>query len=253
MAVQTMESSYEAMYGELLQFLYRTPWGLLQTARNGDVQMLNPVAAKLLMPLTPNGRLDNIFDLLRGSRPELQSLVEVTTERHAVVCEDLPLPGLLHTATGRASELLGLSISIFAQSENCLMVVLRDLQMRAPDASASARLAELEALQNLDRLGLIKTRGQRISWLNPAAQAMLDYPARHLLDTPFTDLLEAGAGAMLVEACQPFWMAGLSYSAPVSLLTRGGQLLRLDLTASAIAGNGEEVLWTLMEPEHPVA
>lgn len=251
MPVPTMERSYETLYEELLQFLYRTPWGLLQTARNGDVQMLNPVAAKLLMPLTPNGRLDNLFDLLRGSRPELQSLVEATPARHAVVCEDLPLPGLQHTAAGRPAAMLALSISIFAQSENHLMVVLRDVQMRAPDALAAARRAELEALQNLDRLGLVKTRGQRISWLNPAAQAMLDYPARQLLDTPFADLVDGGAGAALLQACQPFWMAGLSYSAPVCLLAKGGHALRLDLTSSALAGQGEEVLWTLMEPEQP--
>jgi PAS domain-containing protein len=251
MPVLTMERSYEAMYEELLQFLYRTPWGLLQTARNGDVQMLNPVAAKLLMPLTHNGRLDNVFDLLRNSRPELQALVDATTGRHAVVCEDLPLPGLQHTAVGRPSELLGLSVSIFVQNENCLMVVLRDTHMRAPEAATSASAAELEALQNLDRLGIIKTRRQRISWLNPAAQAMLDYPAKQLLDTPFDALLEGGAGAALLEACQPFWMAGLCYSAPVSLLARGGLPLKLDLTANALAGHGEEVLWTLMEMENP--
>ena len=55
-----MGQNFESMYEELLQFLYRTPWGLLQATRNGDIQMLNPVAAKLLMPLAFNGRLDNL-------------------------------------------------------------------------------------------------------------------------------------------------------------------------------------------------
>ena len=80
-----MQEDYESMYEELLQFLYRTPWGLIQATRSGDIQMLNPVAAKVLMPLAFNGRLDNLFALLRAARPELQALVAATTERYGVV------------------------------------------------------------------------------------------------------------------------------------------------------------------------
>ena len=37
---------------ELLRFLYMCPVGLVRTAASGDVQMMNPQAAQLLLPLT---------------------------------------------------------------------------------------------------------------------------------------------------------------------------------------------------------
>jgi PAS domain-containing protein len=243
-----MEQNYKTLYTELLQFLYRTPWGLLQTARNGDVQMLNPVAAMLLMPLSHNGRLDNLFDLLRSSRPELQALVVEARERLGVVCEDLPLDGLRPAQAGQPAPLSRLSVSVFAQNADCLMVVLREARLQSPQRPAELRLAELEALQSLDRLGVIKTRQHRITWSNPAAQRLLDYSAQQLLDAPLVDLFAPGLGAALLEAGLPFWMAGVAYAQRLELLAKGGRRCTLELSATATSGSGDDMLWTLMQP-----
>jgi PAS domain-containing protein len=231
----------------LLQFLYRTPWGLIQTARNGDIQMLNPVAAKLLMPLTFNGRLDNIFDLLRTSRPELQAVAAAAKEPYCVVCEDLPMPGVHLQTVGTVSVVRNLSVSIFGQNEQCLMVVLRESQVPVPDAMRDSHAAELDALQNLAHLGLLKTRAGLITWSNPAAQRMLACSDKHLTDAPLTDLLEPQAAEALMEACLPILMAGASYSARVSMLRRDAGTVALGLTATATSGARQEVLWTLSE------
>jgi PAS domain-containing protein len=233
------------MYEELLQFLYRTPWGLLQTTRTGDIQMLNPVAAKVLMPLAFNGRLDNLFALLRGARPELCALVESTSERYGVVCEDLPLPGLHHQAVGAGAVPSSISISIFVQNQDTLMVVMREAQI-VREVSNTRQAAELHALQNLPQLGLIKTRNGLISWSNPAAQRMLGYSGKQLQDAPFTDLFAQDVGESLMEACLPTLMAGASYSARLSLLPRAAGTVTLDLSATSISSNEQEILWTLV-------
>ena len=242
-----MPQNFEHLYEELLQFLYRTPWGLIQAARNGDIQMLNPVAAKVLMPLAFNGRLDNIFDLLRSARPELQTLVAVTTERYCVVCEDLPLPALHQQALGAGAPARSVSISIFVQNLDTLMLVLRESQILERGGNAS-QTAELNALQNLPQLGLIKTREGRISWSNPAAQRLLGYSPNQLLNAPFTDLFAPGVGELVLENCLPTLMAGASYRERLSLLPRGAGTITLEVSATGIDLAQEEILWTLMVP-----
>jgi PAS domain-containing protein len=242
-----MTQDFEALYEELLQFLYRTPWGLVQATRNGDIQLLNPVAAKLLMPLAFNARLDNIFDLLRPGRPELQSLVAATTERYCVVCEDLPLPGLQQQPVGSAHAASSVSISIFVQNHDTLMLILRELQK--PEAHSNpGQAAEMFALQNLPQLGLLKTRNAVVNWSNPAAQRMLGCTGKQLLDVPFVDLFAMGVGEEVMETCEPTLMAGASFTDRLTLLSRSTGTVTLDVTATSTSMAQQEILWTLMEP-----
>jgi PAS domain-containing protein len=241
-----MAQNFESLYEELLQFLYRTPWGLVQAARNGDIQMINPVAAKVLMPLAFHGRLDNIFALLRSARPELQSLVEACTERYCVVCEDLPLPGLHQQALGAGDAARSLSVSIFLQNQDTLMLVLRESQI-LERTSNSSQMAELHALQNLSQLGLIKTCKAHISWSNPAAQRMLGYSGGQLLNAPFTDLFAQRVGEALMDSCLPVLMAGATYTDRLPLLPRGSATVTLDISATSTSAGNQEILWTLME------
>ena len=241
-----MSQNFEVLYEELLQFLYRTPWGLIQTTRSGEIQMLNPVAAKLLMPLAFNARMDNMFDLLRSARPELQTLVEAATAPYCVVCEDLPLAALHQQALGAGAAPSSVSISIFAQNRDTLMVVLRESQIQERVGNPS-QAAELHALQNLPHVGLIKTRQALITWSNPAAQRMLGYSAKQLLGAPFTDLFAKGVGELLMEACLPTLMAGASYSNRMTLLPRSAGTVTLDISATSTSIAQQEILWTLVE------
>lgn len=59
----TPEATAEA-YESLVAFLYQAPIGLLQTTSDGEVAMLNPMAAQLLLPLAPGGALHDLFAVL---------------------------------------------------------------------------------------------------------------------------------------------------------------------------------------------
>ena len=50
-------------YESLMQFLYQAPIGLVQTAPDGTVEMINPMSARLLMPLS---REQNLEQRVRG-------------------------------------------------------------------------------------------------------------------------------------------------------------------------------------------
>src|SRR3978361_57990 len=78
-----MEEEYEA----LLQFLYLVPVGVVQFAPDGTIGMLNPLCAQLLMPLSSNGGLDNLYDALEQVAPELRNMVSNFTAPHGTVCD----------------------------------------------------------------------------------------------------------------------------------------------------------------------
>ncbi len=60
----------------LLLYLYQSPLRIVITNGLGDVELMTPVAAQLLMPLTPNARLDNLWEVLRPHVPHLPELLK---------------------------------------------------------------------------------------------------------------------------------------------------------------------------------
>ena len=47
----------------LLAFLYRAPIGLVQAGLDGHIEMLNPMAAQMLLPLAVDNDVVNLFEL----------------------------------------------------------------------------------------------------------------------------------------------------------------------------------------------
>ena len=106
----------------LTQFLYLAPVGLVQTALDGEIGMINPISAQLLMPLSRDGSLDNLFTALEGVAPDLRHLVA----DHAgpgMVCDAMQLR---LDAAGR-SEPKTLSLSLLKLDDNRLMAVIGDV------------------------------------------------------------------------------------------------------------------------------
>jgi len=79
-------------YEALVQFLYRAPIGLVQTSLDGAVEMLNPMASNLLMPLARDGGLDNLFTVLDDVAPQVRTLADAFAEPTGVVCDALRVP-----------------------------------------------------------------------------------------------------------------------------------------------------------------
>lgn len=115
-----------AAYESLMQFLYRAPIGLVQTSLVGEVEMINPTSAQLLMPLSCDGSLDNLFDLLDGLAPHLRSQALASQCEGDVVCDALRLTP---PAVGNAAAQT-LSISIVRLDGGRLMAVLDDISLQ---------------------------------------------------------------------------------------------------------------------------
>ena len=75
-----------------MQFLYQAPIGLMQATLDGEITMINPMSAQLLMPLAPGGDLSNLFDVLQVAAPQLRALAAAAPYPAGEVCDGLRVP-----------------------------------------------------------------------------------------------------------------------------------------------------------------
>ncbi|MET0323018.1 MAG: bifunctional diguanylate cyclase/phosphodiesterase [Duganella sp.] len=127
-------SEGDLAYEALIQFLYQAPVALIQLQNDGAIEMLNPMAARLLMPLAPDGDLDNFFQVLHRDAPHLPQLCADFKAVQGMICEGLRI-GVAHDAAGDNKEDLGrhhgespqvLSLGLFKLDDSRLMAVLVD-------------------------------------------------------------------------------------------------------------------------------
>jgi diguanylate cyclase (GGDEF)-like protein/PAS domain S-box-containing protein len=106
----------------LLSFLYLCPIGVLQIDGQGGVQMLNPMASRLLMPLLHGAPLLNLFDVLAAFAPDLRARVTAFQPADGCVVEDYRL-----IVSDTTEELSVLECSITKVEPGCFMVMLNDI------------------------------------------------------------------------------------------------------------------------------
>ncbi|MEO6073686.1 MAG: GGDEF-domain containing protein, partial [Burkholderiales bacterium] len=143
-----------AAYESLIQFLYRAPIGLVQTTLEGDIEMINPMSANLLMPLSCDGSLNNLFTALQAVAPQLRQMAAAADQSSGIVCESLRIP--LHGAGGGAAAPQILSFSLLKLNESQLMAVIIDAtlevqqeqEMLTRQLGAAARLDKLTRMPN---------------------------------------------------------------------------------------------------------
>jgi len=165
--VDTLESEYEA----LLQFLYLAPVGIVQTALDGSIAMINPLSAQLLMPLSRDGTLDNLFDALEQVAPELRNLVGQFPQAHGTVCDSLRVQ--LSAGIPGKKDARMLSLTVLKLDDSRLMAVISDItqavkrerQLKQSEAWFSAVLTGITdyALMSLDPSGRIESWNQSIA------------------------------------------------------------------------------------------
>jgi PAS domain S-box-containing protein len=145
---------------ELLSFFYMCPVGVLRTAANGDVQMINPEAAQLLMPLTRKPVLQNLFDALEDCAPELRGIAARFSGASGSICEQ---HRMFVSSSGPGPRVV--ACSLLKINADCLMAVLQDVtqeveqerQIRQNEAMFAALLAGVHdfALFSLNQSGNI--------------------------------------------------------------------------------------------------
>jgi diguanylate cyclase (GGDEF)-like protein/PAS domain S-box-containing protein len=163
------ESEYEA----LLSFMYLSPVGLVRTNPSGKIDMLNPMATQLLMPLVKSIGLENLFETLASVSPELRNLVASFKESCGSICVN----HRIHV-TPAADGGVVLACTIVKVNGDVLITVLTDISSQV---ATERRLRQtdswLDAIYTIVNdfavLGLTK-QGEINSW-SPSAERLTGY------------------------------------------------------------------------------
>lgn len=139
-------------YESLMQFLYRAPVALVQTNLQGEIEMMNPMGAQLLMPLSPDGNLDNLFEVLRQVAPQLRELAQNFGPATGPVCESLRIALGQESRGTKANR--HLSISVQKLDPSCLMTMVSDvtLEVEREQSGLARRLKDASRLDVLTQM-----------------------------------------------------------------------------------------------------
>jgi diguanylate cyclase (GGDEF)-like protein/PAS domain S-box-containing protein len=153
---------------DLLQLLYMAPVGLIMTNLEGDIAMANSVAVQLLMPLSQDGEMNNLFTLLERVAPDVRAQAAGFTLAQGSICESMEI----HVASSDSGRLhpKTLSLKLTKIDETSLYASLSDLteerRMISQIAESEARLrslfdAALDAIISIDDQGRITDWNQQ--------------------------------------------------------------------------------------------
>lgn len=119
----------ETLEAALTRLFYRVPVGLVQADVDGHIELMNPRAAGWLLPISPDGRLDNLFSVLSSATPQLVVQARSLQRPDGVLCGALP-------CRGERSPPVGLTLT--KQAGTCWIAVLAEPPLTTPALVAVA-------------------------------------------------------------------------------------------------------------------
>jgi len=150
-------------YEALLQFIYLAPVGLVQTSLDGEIIFINPISAQLLMPLSQDGGLRNLFTALENVAPDLRHRAVSFDSPQGTVCDAVRIQ--INAGIPGTSDPKLLSFSLVKMDADRLMAVVSDITqqvkrerlLRQNEAWLNAIMIGVSdyVLASLDRLGRI--------------------------------------------------------------------------------------------------
>ena len=103
----------------LLELVYLAPVGIIKFNPSGAVQLVNPEAARLLVPFAPDADLSNFFRVFDGLAPDLRAQVQASQSYPGIVCGHRRLTIMKTGVT--------ISLSVHFVDEVTLMAVIQDI------------------------------------------------------------------------------------------------------------------------------
>ncbi len=133
-------ADFASEYEELLQFVYASPFGLIQIAGDGLIEMINPVAMQLLLQTAQTPMITNFFAVMDGFAPELLNMVHAFSEQSGIICENH------HIHTGPISPTGGDSGRVI----DCTLVKLGAQRFMVTIADISRQIAQERRLKQAE-------------------------------------------------------------------------------------------------------
>jgi diguanylate cyclase (GGDEF)-like protein/PAS domain S-box-containing protein len=186
-----MDSAQE--YEALVQFMYLAPIGLAQTSLSGEIAMINPLSAQLLMPLSRDGNLANLFTALEPVAPELRKLVEDFSAPYGQVCDALRMQVTAGIPGKKDPQILAITLlkldpqRLMAVIKDVTLEIQRERQLKHNEAWFNAIMTSITdyALVGLDAHGCVT------EW-NSSIGRVTGFSAADVRGQPFSIFYPAG-------------------------------------------------------------
>ena len=183
-----------AEYEALLEFVYLCPVGIAQLDGQGNVEMMNPAGARILMQVSPHPVIENFFDSLGAPGTELRALTDGVHVAQGTICE-------AHRASfevPRRAVPLTVSFTLLKLSASKIMAVVAD-ESAVAEQERATRKAEQRvravfdgvrdyAIFSLDRRGRVDT------W-NKSAERLFGYPTEEIVGAEYAKLFPRDEGS----------------------------------------------------------
>lgn len=192
----------------LLELLYLCPAAIVKFDAAGAITLMNPLGVQLLIPLSRDGNIDNFFDAMGESAPEIREMAERFEHRVGRICDEHRVIHDVRSTKGTRSVLLSVTVqktdtSVFvAVISDVTAAAKREQLVRTNEARLHAVFDGVKeyAICTVDANGIITSR-------NRAAERLEGYRSDEILGTSAEVLLPtAGSGrdslALLLEAAR---------------------------------------------------
>ena len=171
----------------LIQFLYLAPVGLVQAGMDGTISLINPISVQLLMPLAPDGCMNNLFAAMATIAPGLHAMCAAFDAPNGMICEgqqiflqqDSALPFKRGTPEVLSVSLLKLDADrLMAVIQDVTEQVRRERMLRQSNAMIDAILTNISdyAVVSLDRRGHISAWNESIGRVTGFGQDLVGQP-----------------------------------------------------------------------------
>ena len=220
-------SAYEA----LVEFLYLAPVGIIKFRPDGTIDMANPTAAQLLMPLADDGDMSGLYKLLKRVAPDLQEHVERFTPTNGQIFDQMQLLVPITQST--------LMLDINKIDCRTFMAVVQDIT----DLTAAKR----EVVRQTHSQRLLASVFMRINtpvvvvradgfilMANHAFQGLLGYDSKSIAGLNVSALLPLDcAGAARAARAQQM-LDGGCYALPMEIMSKSGTPLSVTMNSSLL-------------------
>lgn len=174
---------------QLLEFLYQAPVGLIQLNEVGDIVFMTPKAIQLLIPISENVELTNIFDVLSRTAPELRNKVDEFDKRRGVILDRHRCA--VHDAEGKIRIVLELMLNKLSPERMVMSINdITKLVQKEREALLGSQMID-SIVQNIQgqKVCVLNEEGIIESW-NASGERLNGYKADEIVGKYFSWLVD---------------------------------------------------------------
>ncbi|TPG53215.1 PAS domain S-box protein [Roseomonas nepalensis] len=244
-----LEPEAQSAYEALIEFLYLAPVGIVKFRPDGTIDMANPTAAQLLIPLAADGDMSDLYRLFATVAPDLRSHVERFQSPAGQIFDQMQL------AVPGSRTILMLDINKI--NDTTLMAVVQNITDLTEARREVVRRTEAQRLlasvfMRLTTPVVINRADGFILLTNMAFQNLIGYDAKSLVGLNIDALLPPDPSGAAEAARMQQALDGKPYEVDIELVAKDGTRLTATMNSALLDESESKHLRVITLAPHPL-